>query len=75
MIVLYSGFMASSIHETMKPEKKSRHSVTGTPVQVRLQPSQLSELDEWRRMQPDLPNRSEALRRMMEIALKVKKPR
>lgn len=27
-------------------------------------------INEWRRQQPDLPNRSEAIRRLVELALK-----
>ena len=38
-------------------------------VGVRLQKEPLAKLDEWRRNQPDLPNRPEALRRLMEKAL------
>jgi hypothetical protein len=36
-----------------------------------------NEIDQWRRMQPDLPPRPEAMRRLVDIALKVelKKPR
>jgi hypothetical protein len=29
-------------------------------------------IDEWRRRQPDLPSRSEAIRRLVELGLKVK---
>jgi hypothetical protein len=60
--------MASSIHETMKPSKK-RSAETGTPVQVRLQPEPLDAVDKWRRDQPDLPGRSEAIRRLTALAL------
>lgn len=42
------------------------------PVQVRCQPSLLSALDEWRKAQPDLPNRSEALRRIAAEFLRAK---
>jgi metal-responsive CopG/Arc/MetJ family transcriptional regulator len=34
-------------------------------VNVLLSGEELRELDEWRRRQPDLPNRSEAVRRMI----------
>jgi hypothetical protein len=30
-------------------------------------------IDDWRRQQPDLPNISEAIRRLVEIGLKAKK--
>ncbi|WP_256375333.1 hypothetical protein [Bradyrhizobium sp. Ec3.3] len=32
----------------------------------------LQNLDDWRRKQPDLPGRPEAIRRLVEIALKAK---
>ena len=31
--------------------------------------AQLRAIDEWRRQQPDLPSRSEAIRRLVDIAL------
>jgi hypothetical protein len=38
-------------------------------VSTRLQPEFLKRLDDWRREQPDLPSRPEALRRLAERAL------
>jgi metal-responsive CopG/Arc/MetJ family transcriptional regulator len=38
-------------------------------VSTRIQPEMLKRLDEWRREQPDLPSRPEALRRLAEQAL------
>jgi hypothetical protein len=35
--------------------------------------SWLKKIEAWRRAQPDLPNISEAIRRLVEIGLKVKK--
>jgi hypothetical protein len=32
--------------------------------------SQLQSIDEWRRKQPDLPSRSEAIRRVINLALR-----
>jgi hypothetical protein len=32
--------------------------------------AQLRAIDEWRRQQPDLPSRSEAIRRLVDIALR-----
>jgi hypothetical protein len=31
--------------------------------------SQIRAIDEWRRRQPDLPNKNEAIRRLIDIAL------
>ncbi|KRP85830.1 hypothetical protein AOQ72_04090 [Bradyrhizobium yuanmingense] len=44
----------------------------GDPVMVRIQPDMAKELDDWRRKQDDLPGRPEAIRRLVEIGLKVK---
>jgi hypothetical protein len=48
-------------------------SVTGDPVMVRVQPDMAKLLDDWRRKQDDLPGRPEAIRRLVELGLKVKK--
>jgi len=56
----------------MKPKRK-RAAEAGTLVGIRLQPDLLSALDKWRRKEEDLPNRSEAIRRMMEIVTKGRK--
>jgi len=37
-------------------------------IELRLEPHLVEALDEWRRQQKDLPNRSEALRRMVTAA-------
>jgi hypothetical protein len=39
---------------------------------VRLQPELATPLDDWRRNQADLPTRAEAIRRLLEEALKAK---
>ena len=36
--------------------------------------SELRQLDQWRREQPDLPSRSEAIRRLMEAGMSTLKP-
>jgi hypothetical protein len=35
----------------------------------------LEAIDEWRRYQPDLPSRTEAIRRLVELGLKAKAPK
>jgi hypothetical protein len=42
-------------------------------VNVRLHIESVSEIDDWRRKQDDLPGRPEAIRRLVEIALKAKR--
>lgn len=39
------------------------------PVPIRLTAEQLASVDQWRRLQPDLPSRSEAIRRLVDLAL------
>jgi hypothetical protein len=42
--------------------------------EMRAAPELLSRIDEWRRVQPDLPNRSQAIRRLIETGLKSANP-
>jgi hypothetical protein len=35
----------------------------------------LRSIDDWRRHQPDLPSRAEAIRRLVEAGLKTQKPK
>jgi len=46
--------------------RNKRPKQTGLLVGTRLQPELLSRLDDWRRDQPDLPTRPEAIRRLLE---------
>jgi hypothetical protein len=48
-----------------------RPTVDSEPVTVRVERQRLAVLDEWRRAQPDLPSRPEAIRRLIELGLKV----
>jgi hypothetical protein len=59
--------MKESKRQTTKPRKRAIE--PGTPVLVRLQPGPLKRLDDWRRKQPDLPGRAEAIRRLLASAL------
>jgi hypothetical protein len=36
------------------------------PFQMRVSPEWLAVIDEWRRAQPDIPSRAEAIRRLVE---------
>jgi metal-responsive CopG/Arc/MetJ family transcriptional regulator len=46
----------------------------GTPVMVRVQPDLMKRLDDWSRAQKDEPSRPEAIRRLVEQALKNNQP-
>lgn len=49
-----------------------RHS---TRVHLMMTPSELLAIDEWRRQQPDLPSRAEAMRRLIQLGLTSKAPK
>ena len=41
-------------------------------IQANMPESMILDIDDWRRRQPDVPNRSEAIRRLVEIGLRAK---
>ncbi|AHB50449.1 hypothetical protein W911_16895 [Hyphomicrobium nitrativorans NL23] len=43
------------------------------PYQIRLSTGFWRKVDEWRRVQPDIPTRAEAIRRLVEIGLTTEK--
>ena len=61
--------MSKATGDIMK-SRKPRPGATGDPVLVRIQPDLAAQLDNWRRHQQDLPSRPEAIRRLLETALK-----
>jgi hypothetical protein len=61
--------MKSTI-DSAKKRKKGRPPVDSIAVNVRLPINSVSEIDDWRRKQDDLPGRPEAIRRLVEQALK-----
>jgi hypothetical protein len=42
-------------------------------LQMVISPEEILEVDEWRRRQADLPSRSEAIRRLIQLGLKLDK--
>jgi hypothetical protein len=56
-----------------KKSARGRPSVDSEAVNVRIERPQLSKLDDWRRSQPDLPTRPEAIRRLIELGLEAAK--
>jgi len=63
--------MKSTI-ESAKKSKRGRPSVDTEAVNVRMSTGILGTIDDWRRKQEDLPGRPEAIRRLVELGLKVK---
>ena len=58
-------------------QKRRGRPATGTnpSIGVRMSPETLERLDDWRRKQPDLPGRPEAIRRIVEKALAASEPK
>jgi hypothetical protein len=67
--IRYHEHMAKAIHVNTKTLRK-RPTITGDLVGVRIQPDLAKKIDDWRRKQEDLPGRPEAMRRLVEQALK-----
>jgi hypothetical protein len=68
----YQKLMSKSIKLLRGTKKKTgRPKTTGTGVQIgmRWQEAELAQIDKWRREQPDLPSRTQAIRRLVEQAL------
>jgi hypothetical protein len=72
LLSCYHEYMGKSSRVNMKTPKR-RAAVTGDLVGVRVQPDMAKLLDDWRRKQEDLPGRPEAIRRLVELGLRVKK--
>jgi len=53
----------------LSASNKTRPTTTGTLVGTRFQEDLLQAIDTWRRVQPDLPTRPEAVRRLVEAGM------
>lgn len=54
-------------------QPKRRASTTGTLVGIRFQAPLLDAIDSWRKAQDDLPTRPEAVRRLVELGMTLKR--
>jgi hypothetical protein len=59
--------------DSAKKSAKGRPSVDSEAVNVRMERPQLLRLDDWRRVQADMPTRPEAIRRLIELGLEAAK--
>jgi hypothetical protein len=62
-----------STNLSAKKPKKGRPGVDSEAVNVRMERPQLILLDDWRRVQADMPTRPEAMRRLIDLALRAAK--
>ena len=53
----------------------SEHTPKTHRLQMVISPEEIEQIDRWRREQDDLPSRSEAIRRFIQIALRCEKQR
>jgi hypothetical protein len=69
-LFLYTNITAKTVH------KKSRGRPAGVKygetIPTRFEPGTIKAIDAWRRKQDDLPSRSEAIRRLVQLSLKAK---
>jgi hypothetical protein len=72
LLLWYPLFMGKSIKDTTKKRGRPVTTGKGTQVGTRWQDDHLKQIDDWRRRQEDKPQRSEAIRRLVEIGLKAK---
>ena len=65
--------MSKSSYDNISRPTRKRSAITGKLVGVRLQPNQLKAIDAWAAKQKPPVTRPEAIRRLVELGLKVKK--
>ena len=56
-----------------RPRGRPSRRIQDRPFQMRVSESFLRMVDDWRRGQVDVPSRAEAIRRMVELAVRVEK--
>jgi hypothetical protein len=66
--------MKRSVRGNTKPRGRPKSTGIGAQIGMRWHAPDLAAIDEWRRQQPDLPTRSKAIRRLVEIALASTQP-
>jgi hypothetical protein len=72
----YTKKMAAESTKKVKPKKRGRPATGRDPIMaLRMPPALRERVEEWALRQFDKPSRSEALRRLVEMALKMKERR
>jgi hypothetical protein len=70
-------YIISSMKVNTKNTKRGRPlgQTQDRPLQMRVSDAFIKAVDDWRRIQPDLPSRTEAIRRLVELGLAAPAPR
>jgi hypothetical protein len=71
-IFCYHHFMPKAIADNTKRRGRPKSTGVGTLIGVRLLPDPLAAVDAWREAQDDKPTRPEAIRRLVDLALKAR---
>ena len=61
--------MATSIRDNKKSRGRPKTTGTGTLLGARWHAPEIAEIDDWRRLEADLPTRAEAIRRLVRLGL------
>jgi metal-responsive CopG/Arc/MetJ family transcriptional regulator len=66
-----------AVKQNVKQKRRGGRPATGHDpvIALRMPPALTARVDEWAKQQPDQPSRSEAIRRMIEMTLKIKEKR
>jgi hypothetical protein len=73
-LCIYEIYVNTEIAQmTNRPRGRPTKRPQDRPFQMRVSEEFLRTVDDWRRGQTDLPSRAEAIRRMVELAAKMKK--
>jgi hypothetical protein len=70
---MVTRIMSKSIPVTKKSKGRPKSGI-GTQIGMRWHEPALKEIDNWRRQEADIPDRPEAIRRLVELGLTVKAP-
>jgi hypothetical protein len=73
-LCIYDIYVNTEIAQmTSRPRGRPTKRPQDRPFQMRVSEEFLRTVDDWRRGQTDLPSRAEAIRRMVELAAKMKR--
>ena len=72
--VLFVNTKHTNMTSIRRPPGRPKKGLQDRPFQMRVSEGFLRTVDDWRRRQRDLPSRAEAIRRLVELAVRLKTP-
>ena len=72
--VLFVNTKHTTMTSIRRPPGRPSKGLQDRPFQMRVSEGFLRTVDDWRRRQRDLPSRAEAIRRLVELAVRLKTP-